>query len=90
LVTALLQGQGAKPPLALEPLTGLSEAELDALAASVFAPAHARRLKQLLRLHREKKLTHALQDEQDALLVESDHIAIVKATANYTLSLLNT
>jgi hypothetical protein len=52
------------------------------------APAHARRLKQLLRLNREKKLTRALQEELDALLAESDRIALVKAKANYTLSLL--
>jgi hypothetical protein len=54
----------------------------------VLAPAHARRLKQLLRLHREHKLTRALQAELDALLAESDRIALVKAKATYTLSLL--
>ena len=85
LVSALLQENGAP---ALEPLTGLSKAELCTLAASMLAPAHARRLTQLLRLNREKKLTRALQEELDALLAESDRIAIVKAKANYTLSLL--
>jgi hypothetical protein len=54
----------------------------------MLAPAHARRLTQLLRLNREKKLTRALQEELDALLAESDRIALVKAKANYTLSLL--
>jgi hypothetical protein len=87
LVSALLQEKAAHTP-AVEPLTGLSEAELGSLAASVFAPAHARRLQQLLRLHREKKLTRALPAELDALLEESDRIALVKAKANYTLSLL--
>jgi hypothetical protein len=38
-------------------------------------------------LNREKKLTGTLQAELDALLEESDRIALVKAKANYTLSL---
>jgi hypothetical protein len=88
LVSALLQEPEAVHTPALEPLTGLSEAELGSLAASVFAPAHARRLQQLLRLHGEKKLTRTLQAELDALLEESDRIALVKAKAHYTLSLL--
>jgi hypothetical protein len=88
LVSALLQEHGSAHTLALEPLTGLSKAELCTLAASMLAPAHARRLAQLLRLNREKKLTRALQEELDALLAESDCIALVKAKANYTLSLL--
>ena len=87
LVAALLQEHGAEHTAALEPLTGLSTAELCALATSVLAPAHTRRLKQLLRLNREQKLTRALQAELDALLDESDRIAVVKAKANYTLSL---
>jgi hypothetical protein len=88
LVSALLQEHGAAQTPALEPLTGLSEAELHALAASEFAPAPARRLRQLLRLNREKKLTRALQAELATLLEESDRLAVVKAKANYTLSLL--
>jgi hypothetical protein len=88
LVSALLGENGLGHTQALEPLTGLSKAELCTLAASMLAPAHARRLKQLLRLNREKKLTRALQEELDALLAESDRIALVKAKANYTLSLL--
>ena len=89
LVSALLQEPGSAHSPALEPLTGLNTAELRTLAAAVLAPAHTRRLKQLLRLHREKKrLTRALQAELDALLEESDHVALVKAKATYTLSLL--
>jgi hypothetical protein len=61
---------------------------LRSLAASVLAPARARRLKQLLRLHREKKLTRALQAELETLLEQSDRIALVKAKAHYTLSLM--
>lgn len=88
LVATLLQEPGAEHPSVLEPLTGLSEAELRALAASVFASGHAKRLQHLLRLNRENTLTPSLQTELDALLAESDRIALVKAKANYTLSLL--
>jgi hypothetical protein len=88
LVAALLQENGGGTHVGLRPLTGLSKAELCALATSVFAPAHTRRLKQLLRLNREQKLTRAWQAELAALLDESDRIALVKAKANYTLSLL--
>src|SRR2546425_5301848 len=83
LVSALLQEPGSVHTPVLEPLTGLSAAELRALAASVFAPAHARRLTQLLRINHEKKLPHAVQEELDALLEESDRMALVKAKANY-------
>jgi hypothetical protein len=89
LVSALLQEQGSVPHPSLEPLTGLSAAELRALADARLASAQAKRLKQLLRLQREeKKLPRALQAELDALLEESDHVALVKAKAAYTLSLL--
>jgi hypothetical protein len=88
LVSALLQDQGSAHALALESLTGMGKAELSSLAASVLAPAHDRRLKPLLRLNCEKKLTGPLQAKLDALLEESDRIALVKAKAHYTLSLL--
>jgi hypothetical protein len=67
LVAALLQEPGAAHPSALEPLTGLSVAELRALAASMFASGHAKRLKHLLRLNRENTLPPALQTELDAI-----------------------
>jgi len=89
LVSALLQEQEAEPELALAPLTGLTVTELRALADAVLAPAQAKRLKQLLRVRREKKeLPNSLQAELDALLEESDHVALVKAKASYTLKLL--
>ena len=89
LVSALLQEQKSEPHPPLEPLAGLTAAELRALADAMLAPAQAKRLKQLLRLQREKKkLPRALQAELDTLLEESDHVALVKAKASYTLSLL--
>lgn len=86
LVSALLKGTAPTPP-PLEPLSGLSEAELRALAEAVLAPRHARRLKQLLRLNRERKLTRATKAELDSLLEETDRIALLKAKAQYTLGL---
>ena len=86
LVTALLKGATPTIPL-LEPLIGLNEAELRALAESVLAPRYAKRLQQLLRLNREKKLTRALKAELNTLLEESDRVALLKAKARYTLSL---
>jgi hypothetical protein len=66
----------------------LATAELRALADAVLAPAQAKRLEQLFRLQREKKeLPNALQAELDTLLEESDHVALVKAKASYTLKL---
>lgn len=88
LVSALLQEHGTAETPILEPLTGLSKVELCALATSVLAPEHARRLKHLLRLNREQKLTPDRQEELEALLAESDRLALVKAKAHYTLSLL--
>ncbi len=89
LVSALLQEQESVPHPSLEPLTGLSTAELRALADAMLAPAQAKRLTQLLRSQREKKkLPRTLQVELDTLLEESDHVALVKAKASYTLSLL--
>ena len=88
LVSALLQDHSTASTPTLEPLIGLSAAELHALADSVLAPEHARRLKHLLRLQREHTLTPVLQTELDALLEENDRIALVKAKASYTLKLL--
>lgn len=87
LATALLKETLPPTPSPLQPLSGLTEAELHALAESVLAPGHARRLKQLLGLNREKKLPRPLKAELAALLEESDRVAILKAKANYTLSL---
>ncbi len=83
LASTLLSETQAEPPL--EALSGLSEAELHALAAAVLAPANARRLKQLLQLNRDQALTPTQQAELTALLEESDQVALVKAKARYTL-----
>ncbi|MBI3242280.1 MAG: hypothetical protein HYZ49_08315 [Chloroflexi bacterium] len=86
LASALLKEADAPAPQ-LEPLRGLNEAELRALAESVLAPRHAKRLKQLLKLNREKQLSRPLKAELDDLLAESDQIALLKAKAYYMLGL---
>ncbi len=86
LASALLK-EAAAPAPQLEPLSELNEAELRALAESMLAPRHARRLKQLLKMNREKKLSRPLKVELDDLLAESDQIALLKAKAHYTLGL---
>jgi len=86
LVSTLLK-DSKLAPVPLEPLSGLNEGELHALVNSALAPKHARRLKQLLRMNQEQKLPRALRLELDALLEESDRVALLKAKAKYTLSL---
>ena len=86
LASALLK-EAVAPAPQLEPLSGLNEAELRPLAESMLAPRHARRLKQLLKMNREKKLSRPLKVELDNLLAESDQIALLKAKAHYTLGL---
>jgi hypothetical protein len=86
LASALLAPAKARFGGSLEPLNGLSETELRALAASVLAPAHTRRLKLLLRMNREGKLSRELRAELDRLLEECDQVALLKSRALYTLS----
>ena len=72
----------------LEPLSGMSRPELQALAESVLAPGRQGRLKALLRKNKEGRLVNKEQPELDALLEESDRIALLKAKALYTLQSL--
>lgn len=86
LVSTLLK-ESKLTPAPLEPLSGLTEGELQALMNSALAPKQARRLKQLLQLNQKQKLPPALRTELDTLLEESDRVALLKAKARYTLSL---
>lgn len=86
LVSTLLK-DSKMAPVALEPLSGLDERELQALVNSALSPKHGRRLKQLLRMNQAEKLPRALRAELDELLEESDRVALLKAKAKYTLSL---
>lgn len=72
----------------LVPLTGLSRQELSALAGALVAPDRQQRLKVLLERNQRGDLSAAEQAELDGLLAEVDHVALLKARARYTLSLL--
>ena len=72
----------------VEPVWGLSEAELRSLAAAVLAPARERRLKTLLRRSREGTLSEKNREELDGLLAEADRVALLKAKAAFTLAQL--
>jgi hypothetical protein len=79
----------AKPAQAvgLEPLRGMSTAELSALAEAVVAPGKQASLQALL----EKNRGGALEPEEEAaldeLLAQVDQIGLLKARAQYTLHL---
>lgn len=74
---------------ALEPLRGLSEGELVALATGVIAPARVRRMKALLRRNEQGDMPEKLRRELDELLEAADRMALLKAKAAYTLSQLH-
>lgn len=86
LAEALLHESGA-PGGSLEPLHGMSAPDLRALSSAILAPGHQRRLKTLLRKNRADSLSEGEQTELDALLEESDRVALLKARAAYTLAL---
>lgn len=83
--TLLHEGGGAAAP-SLEPLVGMSDTDLRALAGSVLASGHQRRLKNLLRKNREGNLDDRERRDLDRLIEESDRVALLKARAAYTLS----
>jgi len=84
-LTNEMHERDAKTKPALAPLSGLSLAELRALASAVLAPARQSRLRALLKANREDTLTAVDEHELDELLAESDRIALLKAKATYTL-----
>lgn len=69
-----------------ELLTGLSDAELDALAESMLAPASQARLDELLACNAERTLSAGEQNELDRLLDRVDQLTLLKTRARYTLS----
>ncbi len=72
----------------LIPLPGLSAQELRVLAEAVVAPDRQRTLKVLLERNRRGDLSSQEQRELDNLLAEVDQVALLKARARYTISLL--
>lgn len=71
----------------LAPVIGFSKEELKALAESVVAPDRQQRIAELLEINRCQQLSAKNEAELDELLVEVDHIALLKARALYTLQL---
>ena len=72
-----------------EQLTGLSFAELEALADGLLAPARQVRLNELLALNAAGPLGGADDHELDRLLGLADQLTILKARARYTLDRLD-
>lgn len=70
---------------ALEPIIGMSGNELEALAKAILAPGRQQRLRTLLRKNKEGALSDRENQELDAILEESDRLALLKAKAQYTL-----
>ena len=73
------------PPL--DPLPGLSVAELHTLADAVLSPGHQSDLRSLLDANRSGMLTPDQQVRLDELLAQVDEVAMLKARARYTLQL---
>ncbi|NUM47243.1 MAG: hypothetical protein HUU38_21290 [Anaerolineales bacterium] len=65
-----------------------SQAELKVLAHTMLASEYQDRLEFLLGQNREGKLSAQEEQELDDLLAEIDQLALLKAKADYTLSLL--
>jgi hypothetical protein len=76
----------SKPPL--EILSGMSVSELETLADAVLAPGRQRRLHNLLRKNQVHELSENEENELNGILEEVDRIALLKAKAMYTLSVL--
>lgn len=84
-----LKGKQAEQTIGdLVPLPGLSAQELRVLAEAVVAPDRQRTLKVLLERNRRGDLSSQEQRELDCLLAEVDQVALLKARARYTISLL--
>lgn len=84
----LAEYQRLTAQLAFDPdlLSGLSRAELEALAESTLAPTAQVRLDDLLTRHTEGQLSAEETAELDHLLEQVDQLNILKTRAKYTLN----
>ena len=71
----------------LEPLRGMSVAELSVLAEAVIAPGQQQTLHELLEKNRSGALTPHEETALDELLAQVDQVGLLKARARYTLDL---
>jgi hypothetical protein len=72
----------------LNPLRGMSLAELQVLAEAVIAPAHQKALARLLEKNRIASLAPEEEAALDELLAQADQIGLLKARAQYTLRMV--
>ena len=72
----------------LTPLAHFSQAELRVLADAALAAGRQEQLHALLEKNRSGGLSAAEETQLDMLLDESDQVALLKARAQYTLSLI--
>jgi len=89
LRTALRVRPAAQKMEGLAPLDALNLQELRVLAEAVVAPDHQERLRVLLEGNRSGVLASREQTELDSLLAEVDQVALLKARARYSMSLLS-
>ncbi len=94
LATALLHDLKPRPKTRrqtetadLEPLRGMSVAELSVLAEAIVAPGQQQTLHELLEKNRFGVLTPDEETVLDELLTQADQVGLLKARARYTLSL---
>jgi hypothetical protein len=73
----------------LIPLPGLNAQELHVLAEAMVAPDRQQRLNALLGKNRLGDLSPQEQRELDGMLAEVDQVALLKARARYTISLIS-
>jgi hypothetical protein len=71
---------------ALNTLSGMSVGELKVLANAVLVPNCQQRLRFLLRKSKMAVLSEKESGELDQILEECDHLALLKAKAQYTLN----
>lgn len=85
LQTWLQTGRGRDVTATLEPIAGLSEAELRVLADAVVAPGSQTQLQVLLEKNRSGEMNEDEEAALDDLLAQVDQVALLKARARYTL-----
>lgn len=72
-----------------ETLSGISKGELETLASAILSPGRQRRLRTLLRKNKEGTINKKETKELDAILEDTDRLALLKAKAQYTLQVFN-
>jgi len=85
----LLSDEVKKGNASPETLSGVSKGELETLANAILSPGRQQRLRTLLRKNNEGTINEKEIKELDAILEETDRLALLKARAQYTLQVFN-